>query len=89
VFLHPLVKPLAYLSGMLTASADVPSLSRLRTPSSGDYVIPRSRLKLGERAFAVSAILAWNNLPRDIKKTKRTTTFKRLLKTFVFKSAYC
>jgi len=45
----------AYVSDMLTACADVPSISRLRTSSSGDYVIPRTRLKLGERAFAVSA----------------------------------
>jgi len=81
-------RALAYLSDMVTACADVPSFSRLRTSSSGDYVIPRTRLKLGERAFAVSAPLAWNNLPRELKKTKRTTTFKRLLKTFLFESPY-
>jgi len=78
----------AYLSDMLTACADVPSFSRLRTSSSGDYAIPRTRLKLGERAFAVSAPLAWNKLLRELKKTKCTTTFKRLLKTFLFESAY-
>jgi len=72
----------AYLSDMLTSCAEVPSFSRLRTSSSGDYVIPRMRLKLGERAFAVSAPLAWNNLLREFKKTKCTLTFKRLLKTF-------
>jgi len=55
---------------------------------SGDYVIPRTRLKLGERAFAVSAPLAWNKLPRELKKTKCTTTFKRLLNIFLFESAY-
>ena len=77
-----------YISDMLTACADVPSFSRLRTSSSGNYVIPRTRLKLGERAFAVSAPLAWNNLPHDLKITKCTVTFKRLLKTFLFKSAY-
>jgi len=78
----------AYLSDMLTAFADVPSFSRLRTSSSGDYVIPRTRLKLGERAFAVSAPLAWNKLPHELKKTKCTATFKRLLKKFLFESAY-
>ena len=45
---------IAYLSDMLTACADVPSLSMLRTSSSSDYVIPRTRLKLSERAFVVS-----------------------------------
>jgi len=78
----------AYLSDMLTACVDVPSFSRLRTSSSGDYVIPRTRLKLGEGAFTVSAPLAWNNLPHELKKTKCTTTFKRLHKTFLFESAY-
>jgi hypothetical protein len=78
----------AYLSDMLTACADVPSFSRLRTSSSGDYVVPRTRLKFGERAFAVSAPLIWNNLPRELKTTKCTATFKRLLKTFLFESAY-
>jgi len=78
----------ACLSDMLTACADVPSFSRLRTSASGDYVIPRTRLKLGERAFAVSALLAWNNLPCELKKTKCITTLKRLLKTFLFESAY-
>jgi len=53
----------AYLSNMLTACADVPSLFRLRTSSSGDYVIPRTSLRLGERAFTVSAPVAWINLP--------------------------
>jgi len=78
----------AYLPDMLTACADVPSFSRLWTSSSGDYVIPRTRLELGERAFAVTAPLAWNKLPRELKKTKCTTTFKRLLKTFLFETAY-
>jgi len=70
----------AYLSDMLAACADIPSFSSLRTSSSGDYVIPR--LTFSERAFAVSAPLAWNNFPLKLKKTKCTTTFKRLLKTF-------
>jgi len=37
----------AYLFNMLTACTDTPSFSRLQTSSSGDYVIPRTRLKLG------------------------------------------
>jgi len=78
----------AYLSDMLTACADVPSFSRLRTSSSGDCVILKTKLKLSERAFAVSVPLAWNNLPCELKKTKCTITFKRLLKTFLFESAY-
>jgi len=37
------------------ACADKPSLARLRASSSGDYVVPRTKLKFGERAFAVAA----------------------------------
>jgi len=77
-----------YMSDMLTACADVPSLARLRALSSGDYVVPRTRLKFGEGAFAVAAPQIWNKLPCELKATKCTATFKRSLKTFLFNSAY-
>ena len=48
------------------------------TSSSSDYVIPRTRLKFGDRALALFAPLVWNNL----KITKCTETVKRLLKMF-------
>ena len=41
----------SYLTGMLTAVADVPSRSTLRAASNGDYVVPRTRLKFGERVL--------------------------------------
>ena len=66
----------------------VPSLSRLRASSSGDYVVPRTRLKFGERAFAIAAPRIWNKLPCELKSIKCTSSFKRLLKTFLFNSAY-
>lgn len=77
-----------YLSDLLTAYADVPSKSALRAYSSGDYIIPRTNLKLGERAFSVAAPRAWNRLPTAIKLLRCTTTFKRHLKTFLFSAAY-
>jgi len=45
----------SYLSGMLTAVTDVTPRSTLRDASNGDYVVPRTRLKFGERAFSVAA----------------------------------
>ena len=77
-----------YMSDMLTACADVSSLSRLRASSSGDYVVPRTRLKFGERAFAIAAPRIWNKLPCELKSMKCTSSFKRSLKTFLFNSAY-
>jgi hypothetical protein len=77
-----------YLTNLLTAVADVPSRSALRDASNGDFVIPKTRLKLGERAFSVAAPLAWNRLPSVLKTTRSTTAFKRGLKTFLFRTAY-
>jgi hypothetical protein len=44
-----------YLTRMLTAAAVVPSKATLRTATSGDYIVPRTHLKLGDRAFSVAA----------------------------------
>jgi hypothetical protein len=77
-----------YMSDRLTACADVPSLSRLRASSSGDYVVPRTRLRFGERAIAVAAPRIWYKLPCELKSTKFTFSFKRLLNKILFNSAY-
>jgi hypothetical protein len=44
-----------YMSRLLTATADVPSKTSLRSSNSGDFVVPSTRLKLGDRAFSVAA----------------------------------
>ena len=77
-----------YMKDMVTACSEVSSLARLRSSTSGDYIIPRTIRKLGERAFSVSAPSLWNALPSDIKSTQCTTTLKKLLKTHLFKAAY-
>jgi hypothetical protein len=77
-----------YRTNLLTAVADVPSRSALRDASNGDFVIPKTRLMLGERAFSVAAPLAWNRLPSVLKTTRSTTAFKCGLKTFPFRTAY-
>jgi len=51
--------------------------------------IPKYRLKrTGERTFAFVAPTMWNLLPFHIKTADSVTSFKRDLKTFLFKSAY-
>ena len=77
-----------YLTNLLAAVADVPSRSVLRDASNGDFVVPITRLKLGERAFFVAAPLAWNRLPAELKTMRSTTVFKRSLKTFLFPTAF-
>ena len=56
----------------------------LRSASKGDLVVPRTRLKFGERAFRVAAPRLWNERPSDIRKASTLATFKKHLKTFLF-----
>jgi len=39
---------------MLTAVTDVPPRSTRRDASNGNYVVPKTRLKFGERAFSIA-----------------------------------
>jgi len=70
-----------YLKNLLTAVADVPSRSALREAMKGNFVVPRTPLKLGERAFSVTAPQAWNRLPAELDALRATPAFKRALKT--------
>jgi hypothetical protein len=79
----------AYMSDMITASSSVPERTRLRSSSSRDYIVPRTIRKLDEGAFSVSGPLLWNALPNNIKPANTTDAFKRLLKTHLFRVAYC
>jgi len=54
----------------------------------GYMVVPRSRLKFGERAFSIAAPRAWNSIPADLRATMNTATFKKNLKTFLFREFY-
>jgi hypothetical protein len=77
-----------YIIDLLVANADIPSKSSLRSSDSGNYVPRRTRTKLGDRAFSVTAPRAWNCLPTELKLTRSTPAFRRGLKTFLFKVAY-
>jgi len=41
----------AYIADMLTAAGDVPSLATLRAALNGDYIVPRTNSRIGDRAF--------------------------------------
>ena len=51
-------------------------------------VVPRIHTKLARRAFSVAAPSTWNSLPADIRLCKTILTFKRHLKTHLFKLTY-
>jgi len=62
----------------------VSTRSALRSAARGDLVIPRTRRRLGNRAFSVAGPAAWNSLPPDIRTASTLSTFKNLLKTYLF-----
>ena len=56
----------------------------LRSAARGDLVVPRTRRRLGNRAFCVAGPIAWNSLPSDIRTASSVTTFNNLLKSHLF-----
>ena len=74
----------AYISDLLTSAADVPGRPALRRASRGDFIVPRTNRKFGDRAFCIAAPRVWNRLPADLRQLRSTQTFRRHLKTFLF-----
>jgi len=48
-------------------------------------VIPRIHIELARLAFSVAAPSTWNSLPAEIRLCENVLTFKRHLKTHLFK----
>ena len=61
----------------------------LRSSDQNLLVVPRTRLKTkGDRAFEVVAPRLWNSLPPDLRSEVSVDTFKKRLKTHLFKLAF-
>jgi hypothetical protein len=61
----------------------------LRSKRELRLIVPKSKCKtLGDRAFAHSAPVLWNNLPNYIREVTSIGIFKKTLKTYLFKLAY-
>ena len=73
---------------LVTSVAIIPGRSTLRASSCGNLVVPRTRRRIGNRAFSVAAPRAWNRLPTEQKLLRSTDSFLRDLKTFLFHSVY-
>jgi len=50
--------------------------------------VPRHNLSFGSRAFRTSAPTTWNSLPPHILQSQTLSSFRHLLKTHYFQSAY-
>ena len=65
-----------YISDLLTSVANIPGQSTLRASSCGNLVVPRTRRRIGGRAFSVAAPRAWNRLPTELKLLRSTDSFR-------------
>ena len=78
-----------YLSDDLRRVADIPSRRQLRSASSCQLEVPRTRLtSVGDRTFSAAGSRLWNSLPRDIADCQTVETFKRKLKHFLFSLSF-
>ena len=70
-------------------TTNIPPRSSLRASSNSDLFQPRTERRIGDRAFSVATPRAWNRLPTELKLMwSLTATFKRHLKSFLFRTAY-
>ncbi|KAF7648716.1 hypothetical protein LDENG_00152870 [Lucifuga dentata] len=71
---------------MLTPYEPVRSL---RSSGGTLLAVSKSRLKSkGDRAFAIRALLLWNDLPGEIRLADSVASFKSLLKTHFYRLAF-
>ena len=75
-----------YLSELL--SSYTPNFN-LRSGSEYKLNIPKTRLKTyGDRAFSSVSPAMWNRIPENIKRSPDVNSFKKQLKTYMFKCVY-
>ena len=74
-----------YLASLLHFS-NIPR--QLRSSTSQQLSIPRTKLNLGKRAFSVAAPIIWNELPTTLKSCESLVPFHKHLKTYLFKIAF-
>ena len=76
----------------ITELLNVKPLSRNNLRSDGELFLQRPTIKssatLGDCSFALAARMLWNELPTEIRHANSILTFKKLLKTFLFKKAF-
>ena len=78
-----------YFAGGLLRTSDVDTRRRLRSADSAMLVVPSIRRStLGDHAFPVASARAWNSLPSSVRNAPSLTTFRRELKTVLFRSSF-
>ena len=70
----------------------IKSPSNYNIRSNREFLLEQPSVKtlvtLGDRSFTSAAPVLWNSLPSYIRETNSVDSFKRLLKTYLFRKAY-
>ena len=75
--------------GPLVAVADLPGRRAVRSASTSRLVIPPIKVStVGNRAFPVAVAQVWNSLPEAVISSSLLQSFRRQLKTHLFKLSY-
>ena len=73
-----------YLLNLLTELK--PQRERMRSSNKGHLLIPKTKCKtFAVHSFSVASLTLWNKLPEEIKNPNYLLTFKKQLKTHLFK----
>ena len=76
-----------YISELVRPVAEIAGRARLRSATTHQYDVPRTRTEFGKRAFSVVAPRHWNELPLQLRQCSGVAAFKRQLKTHYFNIA--
>ena len=78
----------AYIDDIVTPTSTFSGRANSRSTAMRVYDVPRVRTKFGERAFSVAGPKEWNALPLALRNIVETPSFRRGLKSHLFKLAY-
>ena len=76
-----------YLQNLL----EIYTPSRCLRSSNDNFLLKKVSMQYksyGEKSFSFYGPIVWNSLPFDLRSTSQLSTFKKQLKTFLFKKAY-
>jgi len=65
-----------YMSTTVSLVSDDHGRQRLRSATSTDYHVPRTRTKLGDRGFSIAGLKVWNNLPQSVRSADSLDSFQ-------------
>ena len=77
-----------YINKLLVPVSTLPERDRLRSSTSGAFVVPVTKTQFGRRAFSVTGPAAWNELPTKLRCITDIDHFKCALKADLFSAAY-